>query len=200
MWVKICGITRLQDAIAAESLGASAIGFVFTASPRRIAVHEAAKIAGAVHIAKVGVFVNASLERVKEVKSRCLLDIVQLHGDEPPEFCDAVGGKVIKAFRVRDESSLPHIRRYDGIWKVLLDAYVAGVAGGTGRRIPDDLLRSVKDFSGIILAGGISADNVQEYAGYRPFGLDISSGVEGDPGVKDLIKMQKLFININRFL
>jgi phosphoribosylanthranilate isomerase len=199
VWVKICGITRIQDALLAESLGASAIGFVFAASPRQITVDKAAIIAGSVKIAQVGVFVDASLENVQQIKDRCGLDIVQLHGNESPDFCNAVGGRVIKAFRLRDRNVLSHIKKYDGIWKILLDAYVPGMSGGTGRQIQSDVLNAVDDFSNIILAGGIGAGNVQAYRAYRPFGLDVSSSLESEPGIKERCKMEELFTQLNQF-
>jgi phosphoribosylanthranilate isomerase len=199
MWVKICGITRLQDALLAESLGASAIGFVFTESPRQITIDKAATIARSVKIARVGVFVDASLESVQQIKDRCRLDIVQLHGNESPDFCNAVGGRVIKAFRLRDRTVLSQIKSYKGIWKILLDAHVTGMPGGTGRQIQSDLLHAVKDFSNIILAGGIGAGNVQAYRAYGPFGLDVSSSLESEPGIKERCKMEELFTQLNRF-
>ena len=191
--MKICGITRLQDALLAESLGASAIGFVFAASPRRVDMDRAADIARAISIEKVGVFVNAGLDTVLETKRACGLDVIQLHGDESPHFCRAVGGRVIKALRFKDESVLHRAQDFGNVWKILLDAYVPGIFGGSGQSIKSGLLRQVADFSHIILAGGIAASNVKEFMSHHPFGLDVSSGVESEAGIKDEAKMNGLF-------
>jgi len=198
MWLKICGITRSEDAIRAEDLGADAIGFVFAKSPRQIDVATAANISRHIRVPRVGVFVNAELKEILEIRKQCGLDIIQLHGDESPEFCAALGGTIIKAFRVKNKGSLAKMDAYTSIWKILLDAYVPGQSGGTGKRINSRLLANM-DLSNIILAGGIRPDNlnsiVQKYA---PFGLDVSSGVEGSPGVKNLKKMENLIKTVKK--
>ncbi len=202
MWVKICGITRLEDALLAEELGADAVGFIFAPSPRQIDPFAAARIADDLHhVAKVGVFVNRSMSEIQEIRSLCHLDLVQLHGNESPKFCRSLGGTVIKALRVRDETSLAQIAAYDQVWKMLLDSYDPNKRGGTGKRINAELLRSQQDFSRIILAGGITPENVAELIGtFQPFGVDVSSGVENAPGIKDHDKLQLLFRMIQTVL
>jgi len=194
-WVKICGITRLEDASFIEKLGADAIGFVFAASPRRVDMERAAHISQNVRsVQKVGVFVNPTLDKVRDTRDKCSLDIVQLHGAESPEFCKAVGGKVIKAFRLRDEETISRIAHYAGVWKVLVDAYMPAKLGGTGKQIDKDILKEMQDFSNVIIAGGLSPNNVEGIIGeFRPFGIDVSSGVEQSPGIKDHQKLKRLF-------
>jgi len=198
MWVKICGITRLEDALLAEELGADAIGFIFAPSPRQMDPFGAAAIAKQLcHVAKVGVFVDREIGEIQEIRALCRLDAVQLHGNESPEFCRSLGGTMIKALRVRNETSLAQIAAYSGVWKVLLDAYDPGKLGGTGKWISADLLRSQPDFSRVILAGGITPENVLELIGaFKPFGIDVSSGVESAQGIKDRHKMGLLFEKI----
>ncbi|MBN2001361.1 phosphoribosylanthranilate isomerase [candidate division KSB1 bacterium] len=194
MWVKICGITRLQDALLAHELGADAVGFVFAPSPRRMSWKKAAQLSSRLKdITKVGVFVNAPLEEIKEIRDRCALDIIQLHGEESPQFCQDLKGPVIKAFNFKDRSTLDGLYGYQGVWRIVLDAYVKGRRGGTGQRIENVLLREVSDFSRIILAGGLNPDNINQILPYNPFGIDLSSGLERSPGVKDEGKMRRLF-------
>ena len=198
MWLKICGITRHSDALRAQECGADAIGFVFADSPRHIDVAKAEKISRKIHIPSVGVFVNEKLEHILEIRKRCALDIIQLHGDETPEFCEALGGAIIKAFRVKNKETLEKIKSYTNIWKILLDAYVPGKAGGTGKRIDSQYLTG-KDLSGIILAGGIKPDNVEFILQqFKPYGLDVSSGIEESPGIKDLNKMENLIKTVKK--
>ncbi len=194
MWVKICGITRREDVVLAKELGADAAGFVFAPSPRRITAEKAADICGSLNgIAKVGVFVDAPLQDIKQIRRQCRLDIIQLHGDESPQYCRDLGGCVIKALSFKDRNTLDGLYGFNGVWRIILDAHVKGRRGGTGRRIKNLLLQEISDFSRIILAGGLNADNVSEIKPYHPFGIDLSSGVEKSPGIKDAEKMQRLF-------
>jgi phosphoribosylanthranilate isomerase len=199
MWVKICGITRLQDALAAQALGASAIGFVFAPSPRQIDIVNAAEIAHFIKIAKVGVFVDSSPMIIQNAVERCHLDIIQLHGNETAEFCSTMHGRSIKAFRFKDETVLCEMKKYSGLWKLLLDAYSPGKMGGTGVTINHNLLHRIDNFCDIILAGGIHEENVRDFLAYNPFGLDVSSGVESEPGIKDSKKMENLFNIIKEY-
>ena len=138
------------------------------------------------------------MEEIRAIRKECGLDIVQLHGEESPSFCDALGGKIIKAFRVKDENSLTQIKDYPMAWKILLDAFVSGQRGGTGKRINTFLLNKIENPSQIILAGGLSPKNVrQTLKNFQPFGIDVSSGVEKSPGIKDAEKLKKLFYQIN---
>ena len=194
MWIKLCGMTRLEDARLAVEWGADAVGFVFADSPRRMQPEAAAKmIRHLPPVTTVGVFVNQPLAFVRDVRAFCPLDVVQLHGEETPDYCHKLGGTIIKAFRVRDESFVPRLTRYPMVWKFLLDTYVPDVPGGSGQRIREDALRSLTDFSNIILAGGIHAGNAPEVVRrYHPFGIDVSSGIEDLPGRKNAEKMAEL--------
>ncbi|MBN2412533.1 phosphoribosylanthranilate isomerase [candidate division KSB1 bacterium] len=198
MWLKICGITRLEDAVKAENFGADAVGFIFAKSPRQIDVTIAEKLCSNIKIPKIGVFVNEELKKIMRIRKRCNLDIIQLHGDESSEFCKALGGTIIKAIRVKNEQSIEQIQAYTNVWKILLDTYIPGQAGGTGKQIDNRFLIN-RDLSNIILAGGITPDNIdiilQKYA---PFGLDISSGIEDSPGKKNIEKMELVIKKVKK--
>ncbi|HPG38474.1 MAG TPA: phosphoribosylanthranilate isomerase [bacterium] len=198
MWVKICGITRLEDALFAEALGADAIGFVFAASPRQMTPTAVAEIGKQIHIPKIGVFVDAGLATVQTIRRQCGLDIVQLHGNESPDYCRELGGAIIKAFRMQNAADWQKTLGYTTVWKILVDAFVPGVAGGTGRQIDAAILQNA-DLSNIILAGGITPGNAADYmTRYKPFGLDVSSGVEDAPGFKNKTLMTNLIRTIKR--
>ena len=191
--VKICGITSVADALAAVGAGADALGFVFYPdSPRYVRPEVAAEIVRALppFVARVGLFVNESQEAISATILETGIDTIQLHGDEPPSLCRLWRGsiKVIKAFRVRDRHSLVALSSYaDCADAFLLDAYVAGVPGGTGTAFNWELAREAGSYRRpIILAGGLHPGNVSEaIATVKPFALDVSSGVERAPGKKD---------------
>jgi len=183
--VKICGITNLEDARAAVEFGADALGFVFAESPRRVNPGSAAEIIRSLppFLTCVGLFVDEVPELVGKVSRECRLNVLQFHGEESPEYCRQFTLRKIKAFRIRDENSLKVISPYQ-VDAYLLDAYVEGMAGGTGERFNWDLAARAKE-SGrtIILAGGLRPDNVAEAIGkVRPYGVDVSTGVESKPG------------------
>ena len=192
--VKICGITRLEDAQTAAEAGADALGFMFyEASPRRIAYESAAKIIRELppFLARVGVFVNPSPDDVRRAIQECRIDTLQFHGEETPEFCAQFGLRVIKAFRVRDEASLRELAGYAGA-TCLLDSFVPGQHGGTGATFNWDLAaQTVKAGRRVLLAGGLTPENAADAVQrVRPYGLDVSSGVEAKPGVKDAVKVR----------
>ena len=192
--VKICGITRMEDALAAAAAGADALGFMFyEASPRRVAFDVAAKIIRELppFLARVGVFVNPSPDDVRRSIEDCRIDTLQFHGEETPEFCAQFGLRVIKAFRVRDAESLSALPAYVGA-TCLLDSFVAGQHGGTGATFNWDLAaQTVKAGRRVLLAGGLTEENAAEAVRrVRPYGLDVSSGVEAKPGVKDAAKVR----------
>ncbi len=196
--VKICGITNLEDARAAVEFGADALGFVFAESPRRVNPGSAAEIIRSLppFLTCVGLFVDEAPELVGKVARECRLNALQFHGEESPEYCRQFTLRKIKAFRIRDENSLKVISLYQ-MDAYLLDACVEGMAGGTGERFNWDLAARAKE-SGrtIILAGGLRPDNVAEAIGkVRPYGVDVSTGVESEPGKKDHEKMKE-FIRI----
>lgn len=200
--IKICGVTRPEDAVAIAEAGADAIGLNFyPASPRFVADDRAAEIIAALpaHVAKVGVFVNADAAAIREKAERLGLDWVQLHGDEPPEFAAELPGlAVIRAVRLQDQLSgvlpntrgklirLPHA--------VLIDAFSASAYGGTGTTVAWEAIPAARRQLAIlpvILAGGLTPENVAEAIRIaQPDAVDVASGVESSPGVKDPAKVR----------
>ena len=193
MLVKICGITRVEDARAAVAAGAGAIGFVFwPTSPRFIDPHRARTIAAMLppFVTAVGVFVNQALDYVNGVASLVRLGAVQLHGDETPEFAAAVSRPVIKALSVGDADT----RAWPADTTLLLDVHDPLARGGTGRTIDWTVAAHVAARRRILLAGGLTPENVADaIARVRPFGIDVSSGVERAPGTKDHQRLRALF-------
>lgn len=192
--VKICGITSPADAQAAISAGADALGLMFyAASPRHISIETAQAIARTVppFVLRVGVFVNPQPSDVFAAIQLCGLNLLQFHGEEPPDFCRQFGVMTMKAFRIRDASSLPPMGEYHTD-SFLLDSCVPGKEGGTGEKFNWDLALEARKFGKpIFLAGGLTADNVAEAVRkVQPFGVDVSSGVEQSPGKKDARKIQ----------
>ncbi|MEK9940393.1 MAG: phosphoribosylanthranilate isomerase [Methylotenera sp.] len=191
--VKICGITRMEDALSAVELGADAIGLVFYApSPRNVSIEQAAAIAAAVpaFVSVVGLFVNAETQFVRSVISQVGLDLLQFHGDERPEDCAQFQLPFIKAIRVKDDTNLIQCAQdFSAAKALLLDTYTEGVAGGTGHvfdwnLIPQELAKPV------VLAGGLSQHNVaQAITQVRPYAVDVSGGVEISKGIKDAEKI-----------
>ncbi len=196
--VKICGITNLEDAAAAIRAGADAVGFVFAPSPRRVTPEKVRSITRELPplVARVGVFVDAALKEVLAVKAFCQLDLVQLHGAEDEDFVTQLGNGVIKAIRVGTEETLqkqvpgrsPRQAYSSAI--LLLDTYSPSGAGGTGKAFDWRLAIPVAECRPIILAGGLTPDNVvQAIHTVGPYAVDVSSGVEREPGRKDHDKM-----------
>ena len=190
--IKHCGITSVEDAHRAAEAGAWALGMIFwPGSPRRCDLDEAQLIGTAlrrtVHLA--GVFVNQRLDEIDRAVEAAGLSLVQLHGDEGPAFCGEVarrtGAKVIKAVRVRSRASLQAAAAYHTDF-LLLDAHVEGMFGGTGETIDWDVVRGAKLSAPVILSGGLNAANVAAaIAATEPFAVDVASGTEQAPGVKD---------------
>jgi len=186
--IKICGITNIEDALLVSKLGADALGFVFADSPRKIDVETVEEINSALPplISRVGVFVNEKAETVKAIASRCRLDILQFHGSESPAYCANFFQRVVKAFRVKDFCDLNTLNEYD-VDAFLLDAFVEGKLGGTGKGFNWEIAKKAKDFGKpIILSGGLNPKNVVEAVNFvQPYAVDVSSGVEERPGKKD---------------
>jgi phosphoribosylanthranilate isomerase len=189
---KICGITRVEDALAAADAGADAIGLVFAASPRRVDLARARAIRRALppFVASVALFVNPSREEVETVIAEVGPDWLQFHGEEPPDFCAGFARPYFKAARVRPETDLlQYAALYADAGALLLDAWSPDAHGGTGHRfdwglIPAGLPKPV------ILAGGLDAGNVaQAIRAVRPWAVDVSSGVEAAKGIKDAAKI-----------
>jgi len=191
--VKICGITNIADALAAVEAGADALGFVFAPSPRQVSIEKAAKMISALPalVTTVGVFVDALEAEIRHTVAACGLGAVQLHGNESPDLCrELFPLRVIKAFRVASAEDLQPLSEYSGCVH-LLDSRVAGLAGGSGRTFDWSLAVSAAAISPrLILAGGLNPDNVAEaVAAVKPWAVDVSSGVESSPGVKDVALM-----------
>jgi phosphoribosylanthranilate isomerase len=190
--VKFCGITRLEDAQEAARLGAWAIGLNHWAeSPRRCEPAVAAEIGAALRrrLEVAGVFVNASLDEIDAAAEDEALTMLQLHGDEGPAFCREAsrrtGLKVIKAVRVRSAADVQAAEAYRTDYH-LLDAHRPGLPGGSGESFDWELVADRRSDVPLILAGGLTPDNVDEAVGLaRPFAVDVASGVEAGPGVKD---------------
>ena len=194
--IKICGITNLDDALLAVELGADALGFIFyPKSPRYVKVRDAANICNALppFVVKVGVFVDELEYEIEKALNECLLNALQFHGDEPPGFCQKFAAKSIKAIRVRDEESLRAAEEYD-VDALLLDTYTDESRGGTGRAFDWSLAVRAKEFlsAPIILSGGLTTANAQDaIRKVRPYAVDVSSGVEREPGKKDPEKLRR---------
>jgi phosphoribosylanthranilate isomerase len=196
MIVKICGITRVEDATVAVSLGATAVGFIFwPGSPRRVAPADAAAIGAALpqEVWKVGVFVDAPADHIRRVIEEARLTAVQLHGNETPATAAALNARVIKAIALEHVDSPEALDDWRGV-PILLDAKDPVRKGGTGRTIDWHRAAEMAARHDIILAGGLRPGNVAEaIARVRPSGIDVSSGVEASPGVKDHDKLRSLF-------
>jgi phosphoribosylanthranilate isomerase len=197
--VKICGITSLEDALTAVEAGADALGFVFFAkSPRHIFPEQAARIISQLppFVQAVGLFVNEEADTVNEVADLCRLDLVQLHGDEPPDYCRQFKRRLLKAFRVRSLTCLDPINNYQ-VAGYLLDTFSPSFYGGTGLSFNWEIAaEAVKRHQRIVLAGGLTPDNVAEaISQVRPYGVDVSSGVEAAPGKKDRDKLRAFLQN-----
>ena len=199
--IKICGITNLDDALAAANFGADALGFNFyKKSPRYIDPEKAAEIISQMPpiIMPVAVFVNEREERIREVQGMTCIQTVQLHGDESPEFCSRFGARVIKAFQVKDKESIKHMAHYH-VGAFLLDSYRDNQRGGTGETFDWHLAVVAKTFGRIILAGGLTPENAAEAVKLvQPYGVDVASGVEREPGVKDHAKLKKFITEVRR--
>ncbi len=198
--IKICGITNLEDAQCAADCGADAIGFVFAESPRRVSPALAGEIMAAVEpfVTGVGVFVNETVEEVRGALQVSGCTVAQLHGDEGEEYLRALAPyAVVKVLRVRSEPQVrgrTAVRPYEAYREaraILLDTYVPGQAGGTGQRFdPAIAAEMVKEGWRVVVAGGLTSENVGEMViSIRPYGVDVSSGVESAPGKKDYDKI-----------
>jgi phosphoribosylanthranilate isomerase len=191
VFVKICGLTSLDDALACVDAGADAIGFNFwQKSKRHVPVDRAAGIAKRLppNVRTVGVFVNPTEEEVDRAFASGAIDLAQLHGDETPDFCRRFAGRYIKAVRLRDTGSLETLAQYS-CDLVLVDADTPGY-GGSGQRADVALAAEAAAARRVILAGGLTPDNVAEaIRAVKPYGVDVAGGVEREPGIKDWIKV-----------
>jgi phosphoribosylanthranilate isomerase len=196
--VKICGLTRPEDAELAVSLGAWALGLIFhEPSPRAVDVTTAAQIGSEYRRSAevAGVFVNQPLDEVAELADVCSLSIIQLHGDEGPVYADELrrrtGLKIMKAARVRDAASLQALGAFRHVDYHLVDAHHPDLFGGTGETFDWQLIRGRRSKVPLVLSGGLTPDNVAEAVrATHPWGVDSASGTEASPGVKDPAKVQ----------
>jgi phosphoribosylanthranilate isomerase len=200
--IKICGITREQDLRAVASSGADAIGLVFyEKSPRHVSLKQAAELARAVppFVTVVGLFVNPTVEYVREVLAKVPLDVLQFHGEEAPEFCAQFAKPYLKAVRVKaGVDLLQYAARYAGAQGLLLDAYVEGMQGGTGAVFEWSLIPE-KLRSRIVLSGGLDVGNVgAAIMVVHPYAVDVSSGVEASKGIKDAAKVAAFINEVKR--
>jgi len=197
--VKVCGMTQWEDAEYAVEQGADAVGFIFyKKSPRSVTMKEAREIILKLppFVDTVGVFVNESPDRVNKIADYCGLDLVQLHGEESPAFCRKIHRRVIKAFRVAGLQSIKQMEKYS-VSGFLLDTFCDDLHGGTGKTFDWNLALPAKKMGPVILAGGLTPRNVaQAVRQVRPYGVDVCSGVEKTPGIKDPEKVRAFLKNI----
>ena len=197
--VKICGMTQLKDALFAVEQGVDAVGFIFyKKSPRAVTMKTVREIIKKLPplVETVGVFVNESAERVNKMADYCGLDLVQLHGEESPAFCRKIHRRVIKAFRVKDIQSIKQLEKFP-VSGFLLDTFSDDLHGGTGKTFDWNLALPAKKMGPVILAGGLTPRNIlQAVRQVRPYGVDVCSGVEKSPGIKDLEKVRAFLKNI----
>ncbi len=195
--VKICGLTNAEDAAAAVEAGADAVGFVFHKKSPRCA--EAAVVKGIVKtlppfVLPIGVFVNEDAKVVRDVVDSCGLALVQLHGDETAAYCEALGRPVLKAIRLKDRRSFLILAEFQGragVRGFLVDAFSSDAYGGTGQVADWSLAAEASSAAPVLLAGGLTPENVsQAILQVRPYGVDVSSGVEASPGKKDHEKVR----------
>jgi phosphoribosylanthranilate isomerase len=199
--VKICGITNAKDAEIAVEAGADALGFIFVAgTPRYIDPDAARAIVDDLppFISPVGVFADHPIAEIERVIDRCGFRTVQLHGSEAPEYCRQFTVSVIKTFRVRPGGPPPPFEAYR-VHAFLLDTFVEGKLGGTGKIFPLEVAASAKAFGRVIIAGGLTPENVvQVIRQVHPYAVDVSSGVESKPGRKDPQKLRDFIARVRR--
>ena len=197
MIIKVCGITRLEDALCAQDAGADMIGFVFAPSPRQVSAQQAKQIISQLSgdVKTVGVFTQPR-EEILNILQQVDLDMIQLHGDQPEELTAELGAeRVIRAFRVRDAEVLQRAQKSQGT--LLLDAYCPSSAGGTGTSFDWNLLEGCT--RPYILSGGLNPVTVTgAVSRFHPYGLDVSSGVESAPGIKDHTLIKEFITNAKR--
>ena len=197
--VKICGMTNLKDVKVAVDGGVDAVGFIFyKKSPRSVTMQAVREIVLELppFVDSVGVFVNEKAEQINKIADHCKLDRVQLHGDESPAFCKKIRRRVIKAIRVKDIQSLKKLSDYP-VSSFLLDTFSEDQYGGTGKVFDWNLAYPAKKYGPIILAGGLTPINVhQAIQRIQPYGVDVCSGVESQPGIKDHKKMKAFLKNV----
>jgi phosphoribosylanthranilate isomerase len=196
--VKVCGMTNLKDTLVAVEEGADAVGFIFyKKSPRSVTMKLVREIVLELppFVDTVGVFVDETADQINKIADYCNLDMVQLHGDESPTFCKKIRRRVIKAFRVKDMQSVKNISNFQ-VSGFILDTFSESLHGGTGKVFDWNLALPAKKFGPVIIAGGVTPNNVrQAIQRVRPYGVDVCSGVESEPGIKDHKKIRVFLKN-----
>jgi len=199
--IKVCGMTDLAEANGLVAAGVDALGFIFVeASPRNVVPEKAREIVASLppFVDAVGVFVDQELDVVNDIVSYCNLTMVQLHGSESPQYCEEVKARVVKTFSIRPDSEVcetnpfydPYLEMVSGI---LLDTFHEKVAGGTGKTFDWELIKKCRPAAPLILAGGLTPENIADAVRQvRPFAVDVNSGVEIAPGVKDIEAVEAL--------
>jgi phosphoribosylanthranilate isomerase len=201
--IKVCGLTNIEDYNAVVSLGADYTGFIFYPKSGRFVTKEKAKEiikngAKGKNL-KVGVFVNESIDKIKEIYEYAGLDIVQLHGDETPDYCKELELPYWKTVRVIDKTSLKQMEEF-GCSVFLLDKFSKKLYGGTGQTIDTGIAElAIKSNKDIIIAGGISAENAENYLKLSPFALDVNSSLEDSPGKKSISKLNNFFEKVRKY-
>ena len=204
MRVKICGITNIEDAEHCVSLGVDALGFNFyKESPRYIEPNKTQEITHFLppFVSTVGVFVNTDADDINKISEQCNLDYVQLHGDESPNDCLKIKAKVIKALRIENEDDIQSISQFQGLaTSLLLDTKSESAYGGTGKVFDWGIALKAKDYDmPVILSGGLNAENIARAIGFvNPYAVDICSGIESSPGIKDYNKLEELLSVIRK--
>ena len=197
--IKICGLTRVEDVQAAVEAGADAIGFVFTASPRRISIDKAIELSAYVPggVSRVGLFLDQDRSEIERVTGSVPLDILQFHGNETEQECDCFKLPWLKAVVMENADSVKQAEQnFPGAAGLLLDSHSKGKRGGSGKSFDWSLSRSIE--KPVWLAGGLNADNVtRAIQTVRPYAVDVSSGVESEPGIKDPTRL-KAFVKAVR--
>ena len=201
--IKICGITSLEDARIAALAGANALGFIFhPASPRHVTPERSKEIASMlpVSICRVGVFVDCDAGEVKRISRFCKLDLIQLHGNESPDYCRRFPHSVLlKAVALRSEEDLAVLNEYP-VKAIVVDAYDPGLPGGTGKTCDWNLAKRAGEKCALILAGGLNSGNIHAAIEHvRPRAVDIASGVEAKPGTKDPDKIREFIAAVKGF-
>ena len=202
--IKICGITNLEDALFSIENGANAVGFIFAGSPRQVKPEQVRKIIEKLppFVQKVGVFVNEMPSVISKIARETGLTAVQLHGEEIPHFCDSLLPlTVIKGFRVKGEIDIKVLKAYTNVSAYLLDSFMEGKKGGTGKIFDWNLaLLAKKHGKPVILAGGLTPANILEaLKKVTPYGVDVGSGVESKPGKKDKKKLKDFISKVRKY-
>lgn len=196
--IKICGITNLNDALLAADLGADALGFIFTASPRQISPESAKEITSELppFISKVGVFKNERISTVREIMDYCLLDLVQFHGEEDKSYLNEFDQRAIKVFKMNKKSVLLEIKKFS------LPLFMLDLPKGEAKKMNLDwrIAREAKNLGKVILAGGLTPENIERALQIiTPFGVDVCRGVESEDGVKSREKLKNFILKVRKW-